>query len=37
MLEKVQEQALKDGDMEKVRELAISIISVNNSIRNGEA
>ena len=37
MLEKVQEQAFKDGDMKKVEELAISIISINNSIKSGEA
>lgn len=33
MLEKVQEQALKNENMEKVEEIAISIVSINNSIK----
>lgn len=33
MLEKLQEQAFKEGNMKKVEELAISIISINNSIK----
>lgn len=34
MLEKVQEEALKKGDMKKVEELAISIVSISNTIKS---
>jgi len=34
MLEKAQEEALKNGDMKKVEELAISIISISNTINS---
>lgn len=33
MLEKVQDKALKDGDMDKVERIASSIVSINNSIK----
>jgi len=34
MLEKAQEEALQKGDMKKVEELAISIVSVLNTIKS---
>lgn len=34
MLEKVQEKALDDGDMQKVQEIAHSIISITNMINS---
>ena len=34
MLEKAQEEALKKGDMKKVEELAISIVSISNTIKS---
>lgn len=34
MLEKAQEEALKKGDMKKVEELAISIVSISNTINS---
>lgn len=32
MLEKVQQEALKNGDMKKVEEIAISIVSISNTL-----
>ena len=32
MLEKVQQEALKKGDMKRVEELAVSIVSISNTI-----
>lgn len=34
MLEKVQQEALKKGDMKRVEELAISIVSISNTINS---
>lgn len=34
MLEKAQEEALKKGDMKKVEDLAISIVSISNTIKS---
>lgn len=34
MLEKAQEEALVKGDMKKVEELAISIVSISNTIKS---
>lgn len=34
MLEKAQEEALKKGDMKRVEELAISIVSISNTINS---
>lgn len=34
MLEKVQQEAFKKGDMKKVEEIAISIVSISNTINS---
>lgn len=34
MLEKAQEEALQKGDMKKVEDLAISIVSISNTIKS---
>jgi hypothetical protein len=34
MLEKAQEEALSKGDMKKVEDLAISIVSISNTIKS---
>lgn len=36
MLEKVQEEALKKGNMGKVEEIAISIVSISNTLSSEE-